>query len=400
LGTDGGINILNTKTGEFTFYKTDPNNPNSISHNEVMEIYKSKSEPGIFWIGTYGGGLNRFDLNKKSFTHFKEHHGLANNVVYGIMEDNEGNLWISTNRGLSKFNPKTLVFKNYNRRDGIQDNEFNWQAHCKSRDGKMYFGGINGFTTFIPSDIQSNPFIPSVAITDLQVSNRTIHIEEIVNGNMILKESISQTKQITLSHMENDFTITLSALHYAYPKDNQYKCKLEGYDKVWKSLGKNPKATYNNIPPGNYVFRYKASNHDNVWIKEGNSLKIIINPSVGIIIRRYSYLIFLVLTIAGIISILTIRIRKKTSNVLRIKHLPPKDLENTINFFSKYKISKREQEIIELIFQGKNSTQMADQFYISQHTVKNHIYNIYQKVGVKNRVQLINFISQFQKKNK
>ena len=172
IGTADGLNLFNKSTNKFTRYKNDPTNPNNLSNNTVTSIHQDKY--GMLWVGTFGGGLNRFDSNSGSFQHFTEKHGLPNNNVNGILEDDGGNLWISTYNGLTKYNPQTETFRNFNISDGLQSNEFGYGAYHRNKSGRMYFGGINGFNVFNPDSIRINPYVPPVVITEFQVFNKSV----------------------------------------------------------------------------------------------------------------------------------------------------------------------------------------------------------------------------------
>ncbi|MGB8951476.1 MAG: two-component regulator propeller domain-containing protein [Candidatus Aminicenantales bacterium] len=277
VGTrNGGLNQWNRSSGEFRRYQHDSDNPRSLKDNRIFCIYEDHS--GIIWIGTRGGGLNRFDPASGFFTCFTEEHGLPNNVVYGILEDDDGNLWISTNNGLASFNPTTQRFKVYDTTDGLQSNEFNFGAYCKSRSGEMLFGGINGFNIFHPAHIKDNPYIPPIVITGFQIFNKPVPIGEGQNGRTILRKSITESAAITLSHKDNVFSFEFAALHYTLPEKNEYAYKMEGFEKDWSYVGNRHFVTYTNLPPGKYVFKVKGSNTDGVWNEEGTSLKITITP--------------------------------------------------------------------------------------------------------------------------
>src|SRR5262249_5708941 len=177
IGTvGGGLNRYDAKSRSFTIYRNDPGNPNSLSNNSVRSMNEDKT--GTLWIGT-AGGLNRYDPKTQSFTVYTEKNGLANNTVYGILEDSEGNLWLSTNRGISKFNPKTEKFRNYDVSDGLQSNEFNGGAYCKSRSGEMFFGGIKGLNRFYPENVKDNTFIPPIVITDFKITDKPVERERL-----------------------------------------------------------------------------------------------------------------------------------------------------------------------------------------------------------------------------
>jgi len=267
IGTyGGGLNRLDLKTEEFTHYKNNINDPKSISNNYLFAIHKD--EQGIMWIGTEGG-LNRFDPAKGAFSHLDKEDGLADNTIYGILEDKSGKLWMSTNNGLCCFDKKTGVFKNFNEQDGLQSNEFNGGSFYKSQSGEMFFGGINGFNSFFPYEIQDNSFIPPIVITSFKLLNI-----ELFSASAMLKR-----KEIELSYKDYLFSIEFAALDFTSPNKNQYAFKLEGLDKDWiYTDSKNRKATYTTLAPGKYVFKVKGSNNDGVWNEEVASLILRINP--------------------------------------------------------------------------------------------------------------------------
>jgi len=164
-----GLNRFDPESGKFTRFLHHVDEPNSVSINRIKSIYEDRS--GVLWIGTNGGGLNRFDPKTESFTSFTEKDGLPNDVIYGILEDESGDLWLSTNHGVSRFNPNTKMFKNYDVNDGLQSNEFNTGSYFQSVKGEMFFGGINGFNAFFPDRIHEDSYIPSIVITDFSIIN-------------------------------------------------------------------------------------------------------------------------------------------------------------------------------------------------------------------------------------
>ena len=267
IGTNGGgLNRFDRDTETFIHYQGDPNKPNSLSHNSVFSIYEDKA--GILWIGTFGGGLNKFDRDTETFIHFTEKDGLQNDVIYGILPDTGGNLWLSTNKGLSKFNPQTETFRNYDVNDGLQSNEFNVGAYCKSKSGEMFFGGINGFNRFHPDSVKDNPHIPPIILTAFKKFNKIVKFDK----------AIFEIDEIELSYKDNFFSFEFAALDYTNPEKNQYAYKLEGFNEDWIFCGNTRNATYTNLDPGAYIFRVKGSNNDGIWNEAGVSVKIIITP--------------------------------------------------------------------------------------------------------------------------
>jgi serine phosphatase RsbU (regulator of sigma subunit)/ligand-binding sensor domain-containing protein len=272
-GTTNGINILNLKTETFRYYNYDPKDSTSLSHPNVMHFYEDKS--GFVWVATYGGGLNRFDPKTQKFLRFtQENSGLPNNGVYGILPDENGNLWISNNSGITKFNPSTFHFRNYTVDDGLQSEEFNGGAYYKSPDGEMFFGGIKGYNSFYPSEVTDNKFIPAIVLTDIKIFNESIKVGE----DSPLKKQVSKTDEIVLSYWQNDISFEYVALHYSNPSKNKYAFKLENYEDEWRYVGNVRIATYTNLDPGEYVFRVKGSNNDGLWNEEGKSIRLIIKP--------------------------------------------------------------------------------------------------------------------------
>ncbi len=280
IGTHGdGLMIYNRKTDDFNFYRSDPANlSNSLSHDAVSSLCEDENE--ILWIGTNGAGLNRFDRAKNQFKHFNEKNRLANDVVNGILSDNKGNLWISTGKGISKFNIKSETFTNYVSKDGLQGSDFNGRAYFKSRNGEMYFGGSNGLNCFHPDEIIENPFVPPIVITDFQILHKPVAVGyDPYWDRTILNESISETKLIDLKHYDNIISFEFAALDFHSPEKNQYAYILEGFDNHWiHTSAKERTITYTNLNPGEYTLKVKGSNNDGVWNEAGTSLKIIIHP--------------------------------------------------------------------------------------------------------------------------
>jgi signal transduction histidine kinase/ligand-binding sensor domain-containing protein/CheY-like chemotaxis protein len=269
--TNGGLDRYDQATQRFQRYVRDAQNPSSLSSNTVLDMIQTQD--GTLWIGT-AGGLNRFDPEGGTFTAFREAEGLPNDYVYGILEDGQGDLWLSTNKGLSRFDPRTLSFRNYDRSDGLQSNEFNQFAHLKNRQGVMFFGGVLGLNVFHPDLIRDNPFIPPIAITGFQIYGRPVP----VGPESPLERPIEALSSIRLPYSDRYFQLSYAALHFSSPEEIRYAYILEGLDEEWTEAGNLHLANYTNVPPGNYVFRVKATNSDGVWNEQGAALRIAIPP--------------------------------------------------------------------------------------------------------------------------
>lgn len=275
-GTSGhGLIKYERSKDKFVKYEADENNPNSISSNIVTTLYEG--DEGIIWVGTGGAGIDKFEKATGKFTNYnKAENGLISDMISGILADDEGNLWITTVKGMSKFSiSQESVLKNYDREDGLQDNDFVANSALKSPSGLLFFGGRKGFNYFHPDSIKDNPTIPSVAITDLKIFNESQKPGE----SKYLDKAIDETSELELSYKQYVFSFEFSSLHYATPSKNQYKYKMEGFDDDWVTTTFDRRfANYTNLPGGDYTFRVIASNNDGIWNEEGTAIKVTVVP--------------------------------------------------------------------------------------------------------------------------
>jgi len=325
IGTKDGLIRFDIQKKSFLTFKNDPKNPQSLSNDFIKSIYVDPdNSENILWIGTAGGGLNRFDVEKNSFTHFSESDGLPNNVVYGILPDGKGNLWLSTNKGLSKFNPKEKSFRNYDVSDGLQSNEFNTGAYFLSKNGEMFFGGIKGLNYFNPAEIKDNSFIPQIVLTNLKLGDHYIAYKK---NNSILKKSISETDQLVLSYADDVITFEFAVLDYSAPNKNRYAYKLENFNDDWIYSGSLHTATYTNLPFGEYIFRVKGSNNDGIWNETGIAIKLLITPPWWS--TWWAYILYGFLFLFGLYLIRRYELdRMKLKNQLKLEKLATDSLRN------------------------------------------------------------------------
>ncbi|QHT71704.1 hypothetical protein GXP67_36085 [Rhodocytophaga rosea] len=260
-----GLNKLDPATGKFTRFQPNYSNPSGhLNDRDIRSLFED--EKGILWIGTNQGGLNRYDPQTGLFTAYTTHDGLPSNHIVAILGDRLGNLWLSTNQGICRFTPATKVCRNYDATDGLQGEEFGrefLEVCAKRTTGELLFGGPNGFNIFSPEHIQDNQHKPPVHITNITI-NDTI--------------STFRRDTLALSYQENSFSFDFVAINFISPEKNQYAYQLEGNDNNWVYSGKRRFAAYTNLDPGEYTFKVKASNNDGVWNTVGTSLKIIIHP--------------------------------------------------------------------------------------------------------------------------
>jgi signal transduction histidine kinase/ligand-binding sensor domain-containing protein/CheY-like chemotaxis protein len=266
VGTFGGLNLLSPDRTHFMRYQNIEGNSKSLSNNKILTI--QEADHGDLWIGTLGDGLNYFNFYNKTFTSYTEENGLPSNVIYGIMKDRLGRLWLSTNNGISRFDPKTKVFRNFGLADGIEGNEFKANSFFQASDGQMFFGSSKGFTTFYPDKMPDNNYIPPAYLTDFLIFNKKAPLEK----------DITLVNEIRLTYDQSVISFEFAALNYTMPEKNQYAYQLEGFDRDWIYNGTSRRAIYTNLDPGDYVFRVKAANNDGLWNQEGTSVRVHISP--------------------------------------------------------------------------------------------------------------------------
>ena len=271
IGTLGnGLNYFDRDSGQFRRFVHDPARDSSLSNNEIISLHLDPS--GVLWIGTQGGGLNRLErleakMETTTFKRYSQHDGLPNNVIYGILPDRQGGLWLSTVRGLARFDTDEQTFEVFNATDGLQADEFNLGAHYRSQSGELFFGGMNGFNAFFPDQIERNSSIPPLALTSFLKLNEPAQIENPLN----------QIQQLDLSYRDYVVSFEFAALDYRSPADNRYAYKLDGLDDNWIELGNRHEITFTNLAPGSYNLKVKGSNSDGVWNEAGIDLPIFVS---------------------------------------------------------------------------------------------------------------------------
>ena len=310
IGTwGGGLLRYNPARDRFVHVQHDADENTSSGHNLIYTIFEDAD--GFLWLGTGGGGVYKADIESKTFIRFTEKQGLPSNKVFGILQEDAGTLWISTTKGLAAFDPKTEIFKSYDVRDGLQGNEFDQGAFFQSADGELYFGGVNGLNSFFPARIHDNPHIPPIVMTDFRLFNKSVPIQKTdTDPESPLHQSITETKKLFLSYQDRVFSFTFAALDYVNPGKNRYAYQMQGLDQDWVYCGHRQFVTYTNLNPGRYDFRVKGSNNDGIWNEAGTSLVIIITPPFW---KTHWFQGFLVLALAGSVTgIYFWRIRKLT----------------------------------------------------------------------------------------
>lgn len=268
FGTNQGLYKLYKGTQHFQIYSHKSADSTSISHNHVWYIHESGD--GTIWLGTSGGGLNALNPRTGSFTHYTEENGLPSNIICGILEDSHNNLWISTNKGLARFNTRSKKVTSFGVGDGLFISEFHFKTCFKDSDGSMYFGGTGGYVHFHPDSISTNTQFPLLAFTSFKVFDRELTADT----------AVAWKREVRLDHTSNYFSVEFAALDFSNPLKNSYRYRLIGFDEQWRETdGSRPYASYTNVPPGEYTLWLQGSNSDGVWNEKGISLKVIIEPA-------------------------------------------------------------------------------------------------------------------------
>jgi diguanylate cyclase (GGDEF)-like protein len=270
IGTDGGgLNVLDPAAGLFAHFMHDPADPASLSSNTVYAVHVDNK--GSVWIGTRGGGLDRargapFGHDRLRFENLSESDGLPNSTVYGIESDASGKLWVSTNRGLAAVQPADRSVRSFRRSHGLQGDEFNFGAHYRAPDGKLYFGGANGYNAFLPERLQINDRPPPVVLT------------EVLKNNTRVSQTPETLQQLDLGFRDAVVTFQFAALDFTGPAENRYAYRLDGFDSDWVYAGAGRQATYTNLSGGDYVFRVRAANSDGRWSETPLALRVRVAP--------------------------------------------------------------------------------------------------------------------------
>ncbi len=284
IGTRRGLNRFDKASGSFQRFLHDPGDPRSLSADTVYDVLEDTLRQGVLWVGTEGGGLNELDLEGGRFRRYLVEDGLSSNVIDRVLEDDDGNLWISTSSGLARFDPDSETFRNYGLSDGLENHSFSRNTGVETRDGEMYFGGIAGLTSFYPSRVLDNRHVPPVVLTSIKV-----FAEEALPS-----DSLVAVDELELSYRDNYVAIEFAALDFTAPEDNRYayrldgvdqdwvraggRNRLEGADERWISLGDQRQVSFANLAPGRYTLHVRGSNNDGVWNEEGARIRIVVQP--------------------------------------------------------------------------------------------------------------------------
>jgi ligand-binding sensor domain-containing protein/signal transduction histidine kinase len=294
IGTWHGLFRIDLKSDSTRRFTSNMAEPNSMSSDHILSIFDDQA--GGLWLGTFDGGLIRFDKETQASQVFLDTDGVPSNVVYSVMPDESGYLWLSTNNGLSRFDPTSRFFRNFSEEDGLRNTEFWWGAAYKNSKGELMYGSTFGYVVFDPQSFIENEYIPQLAIS------RVFVLDE--------ERVVPSSGNLSLSYSENYITIEFAALDYMNPRRNQYAYMLEGLDKTWIYSGNRNVVSYSSLAGGTYTFRVIGTNSDGVWNDTGVSLLIYIKPPFWQSV--WFYLILVVLITGGVVGFIQLRTKQIT----------------------------------------------------------------------------------------
>ncbi|HKJ40606.1 MAG TPA: two-component regulator propeller domain-containing protein, partial [Sunxiuqinia sp.] len=270
VGTTKGLNQFDKQTGKFKSYFAVPNDSTSLIDNHINCVYEDSRF--ILWVGTYLG-LNRLDRGTGKVIRYSKAEGYGFNNLFNILEDDQGDLWLNGERGLSKYNVLAHKFENYKEANGLQNPVF-YHAACKLKSGELLFGGINGFNCFKATDVKFQTKDLQTKITDIKLFNKSVPIGK----GSILKKHILQTDSIKLSYKNSVLTLDYCALNFGNAHNTVYAYRMGGFEKDWNYVNNRRSANYTNLPAGDYTFQVKASDYEGNWKSNSKNLYITILP--------------------------------------------------------------------------------------------------------------------------
>lgn len=320
-----GIWKYTPSTGRYKRYVSGSNGLRSNSISSFMEDSR-----GNIWVSTDRGGISRYNKDKDNFTSFGIEEGLPDDVAYNILEDNKGNLWFGTNKGLVKFNPYNKLIRVFTVKDGLPNNQFNYNSAIKANDGLFYFGSIGGVIAFNPEKEDNQAVQSSLYFTGLRILNEEVTVN---TKNSPLSENIMFTKRLTLPYDMATFSLDVVAPSFGVTSGSVYSYKLEPANKEWITMAGNH-ISFSNLSPGKYNLCVRVETHGHAITK---SMEIVITPPWYS--SMWAYLVYIVLAMAAIYMCFFIYKNHKEKQLRERQHLfavnKEKELyQNKVNFFT------------------------------------------------------------------
>ncbi|WP_164503420.1 hybrid sensor histidine kinase/response regulator transcription factor [Pleionea sediminis] len=342
FGTKKGLNLYDPRNNQLQHFTTRQELPYRISSDRINDIYADKN--GNVWIATENGLLHR-DNNDKTFTTFNQQHGFPTNALYAILSDQQHRLWISSNKGIFRFNPTSNETLNFGLNDGLQGLEFTGGRYFDHIQSNMYFTGTNGLTHFDPDKVIANPLDAKPIISNVYLHNTKINLSN--DGNSPFTHAPNYTDAITLSHQQNALSIEFASDHHASPTELQYAYRLNKGNWIYTGQN-NRRATLNNLSPGIYQLEVKAKNHDGRWGNPIHMLSIEVLPPIWLTVwAKVIYVIFILSVLSIIYRLRTRAIRKHSEQLEAEVKLRTEELAQEKNLVDQL-LDKKQREVVNM----------------------------------------------------
>lgn len=307
-----GLYRIDRQTGKTKHFASDPHDKTSLSSDLLFCLFDDPDDPDILWIGTFGSGLCRFSKSTGKSMIFDINNGLPNNVIYAAIPDQEGNIWIATNRGLCRMNRKTFEKRLFTTEDGLLADEFNRFHFIQQPDDRISLGGLEGITSFYPKEIMNDTYQPEVEITGIRVNNIPVNPK---NSSLTDSLPLQLLKEIKLKHDENFLVIEFAGLQYNSYKNLKYRYKLEGLDQKWNDV-ERAEAVYTNLSPGRYTLQLNSANTAGVWSPHVRTLSIIISPPWWA--SWWAYIIYFIIALYIGYALIRLYLKEKETEQLHL----------------------------------------------------------------------------------
>ena len=358
IGTeDGGLNQFDETNQTFIRYQHDPEQASSLGSDTAWDILEGQD--GSLWIATRDGGLNRWSATDRQagrsvFSKYLKQDGLISNTLHGILEDKNGVLWLSSNRGLTRFDPDNNTYRQFDESNGLPGKEFTFGARFKQADGTLMFGGTDGLVVFDPAMIHINQHKPEIAVTAM------------LQMSPVLKNFSTNPIPTNLALDYRDYAISFdfAALDYTSPDKNRYQYILEGFEQDWVKSNGFRRASYTNLPAGEYTFKVMGANNDGVWSEDVAAINIHVTPPPWK--TGWAYAFYAILVLSALLLIL-----RGQLNRLKQAEIQRKELEAQVNSRTK-ELQEQNRELEEL------SKQLEKASYTDQLTGLNNRRYLHQ----------------------
>ena len=284
VGTTQGVFIVDlasfaksNKRFDYKYLKYKLDNPQSTQLEKINSILEDKN--GTIWLGGNGSGLYQLTSDKNNhfvFRNYTTRHGLPNNTIIGMAEDGQGNLWLTTNDGVSRLNIQSMTFSNYTQADGLPATQFYWNGiHYSERHDFIYMATIDGLVIIHPDDEASQPADSHVKLSSLAIGGNMIY----PSSGDYLKKNITLASGIFLHERENRFSIGFTTQNYGNSSRIRFAYRLQGYEEEWNETQPGDgMARYTAVPPGNYTLQVRATDELGRWSEETTEIKVGITP--------------------------------------------------------------------------------------------------------------------------